>query len=113
MTSDILSASSLGLFAEIDHHITDQISLLTKGHHIKLQVKHRESQDGRQKSSCTEFLRQMAFREYSRYLSFHFPFTHERSLLEHLRAAPWKFDHRHFKVRQTPQQSVADPNKQW
>ena len=55
-------------------------------------------QDSSQRASCLEFLRQMAFREYSRYLSFHFPFTHERSLLEHLRAAPWKFDHRHFKV---------------
>jgi hypothetical protein len=35
---------------------------------------------------------------YSRYLSFHFPFTHERSLLEHLRAVPWRFDQRLFKV---------------
>ena len=41
---------------------------------------------------------QVGYREYSRYLSFHFPFTHERSLLEHLRAVPWKFDQRLFKV---------------
>lgn len=34
-------------------------------------------------------MRQLGYREYSRYLSFHFPFTHERSLLEHLRATPW------------------------
>ena len=40
----------------------------------------------------------MGYREYSRYLSFHFPFTHERSLLEHLRACPWKYDQRLFKV---------------
>ncbi len=46
-----------------------------------------------------DFLRQVGYREYSRYLSFHFPFTHERSLLEHLRAVPWKFDQRLFKVR--------------
>ena len=45
-----------------------------------------------------DFLRQVGYREYSRYLSFHFPFTHERSLLEHLRAVPWKFDQRLFKV---------------
>ena len=51
------------------------------------------------RSSCTDFLRQMGYREYSRYLSFHFPFTHERSLLEHLRACPWRFDQRLFKVR--------------
>jgi hypothetical protein len=44
------------------------------------------------------FLRQIAFREYSRYLSFHFPFTHERSLLEHLRAVPWRFDQGLFKA---------------
>ena len=40
----------------------------------------------------------MGYREYARYLSFHFPFTHERSLLEHLRACPWKFDQRKFKA---------------
>jgi cryptochrome 1 len=37
-------------------------------------------------------------RRYSRYLSFHFPFTHERSLLEHLRAVPWRFDQHLFKA---------------
>lgn len=46
-----------------------------------------------------DFLRQMGYREYGRYLSFHFPFTHERSLLEHLRACPWNFDQSLFKVR--------------
>lgn len=44
----------------------------------------------------------MGYREYSRYLSFHFPFTHERSLLEHLRACPWKYDQRAFKVGRPP-----------
>jgi FAD binding domain of DNA photolyase len=48
--------------------------------------------------SCDDYLRQMGYREYSRYLSFHFPFTHERSLLEHLRACPWKWNQSHFKV---------------
>ena len=42
-------------------------------------------QAGVDEGSVREFLRQAFFREYSRYLSFHFPFTHERSLLEHLR----------------------------
>ena len=70
-----------------------------------MQVKQRElafaaegDADGG-RNSCTDFLRQMGYREYSRYLSFHFPFTHERSLLEHLRACPWRFDQRLFKVR--------------
>ena len=43
---------------------------------------------------------------YSRYLSFHFPFTHERSLLEHLRAVPWRFDQRLFKARPRARSSV-------
>uniref|UniRef100_A0A061S2Y5 Cryptochrome 1 n=1 Tax=Tetraselmis sp. GSL018 TaxID=582737 RepID=A0A061S2Y5_9CHLO len=49
-------------------------------------------------TSCADFLRQMGYREYGRYLSFHFPFTHERSLLEHLRACPWNFDQSLFKA---------------
>ena len=40
-------------------------------------------------AAVDDFVRQLGYREYSRYLSFHFPFTHERSLLEHLRATPW------------------------
>lgn len=66
------------------------------------QVKRQETKlgmkEGEWQESALYFLRQIAFREYARYLSFHFPFTHERSLLEHLRAAPWKFDQRLFKA---------------
>lgn len=40
-------------------------------------------------TAVADFLQQLGYREYSRYLSFHFPFTHERSLLEHVRAVPW------------------------
>ena len=35
---------------------------------------------------------QLGYREYARYLAFHFPFIHERSLLAHLRACPWRMD---------------------
>ena len=63
------------------------------------QVKQRAQQHDENAKSCDDYLRQIGYREYSRYLSFHFPFTHERSLLEHLRATPWRFDHRHFKVK--------------
>ncbi len=49
--------------------------------------------------SCDDFLQQMGYREYSRYLAFHFPFIHERSLLRHLRACPWRIDQAAFKVR--------------
>lgn len=51
--------------------------------------------------SVADFLRQLGYREYSRYLSFHFPFTHERALLEHLRAVPWRFDQSLFKAWRT------------
>ncbi|CAL8468600.1 g8140 [Coccomyxa elongata] len=70
--------------------------------HIYYVAKRQEaklsSQDGGWADSTKDFLRQMGYREYARYLSFHFPFTHERSLLEHLRAAPWNFDQRLFKA---------------
>ena len=66
----------------------------------------QDGNDGCAKS-CEHFLRYLGFREYGRYLSFHFPFTHERSLLEHLRAAPFKFDQQHFKVSTLKQTSAA------
>lgn len=47
------------------------------------------------------FRKQLGYREYSRYLSFHFPFTHERAMLEHLRAVPWRYDQRLFKAWRT------------
>ncbi|BBN02726.1 deoxyribodipyrimidine photo-lyase [Marchantia polymorpha subsp. ruderalis] len=43
------------------------------------------------------FLRAIGFREYSRYLSFNFPFTHERSLLANLKSFPWRIDENSFK----------------
>ena len=50
-------------------------------------------------TAVDDFLRQIGYHEYSRYLSFHFPFTHERSLLEHVRAVPWANCPMRFKVR--------------
>ena len=44
---------------------------------------------GPQSQAVNDFVQQLGYREYSRYLSFHFPFTHQRSLLEHVRAVPW------------------------
>lgn len=49
-------------------------------------------------AAVKDFLQQLGYREYSRYLSFHFPFTHERSLLEHIRACPYNFCPMRFKV---------------
>ena len=69
---------------------------------VATQAKQQEAKcggEGPWAESTAHFLHQMGYREYGRYLSFHFPFTHERSLLEHLRAAPWNYDQRLFKAR--------------
>ncbi|XP_058101660.1 cryptochrome-1 isoform X2 [Magnolia sinica] len=44
------------------------------------------------------FLRAIGLREYSRYVCFNFPFTHERSLMGSLRHFPWRADQGHFKA---------------
>ncbi|GJM99635.1 hypothetical protein PR202_ga16756 [Eleusine coracana subsp. coracana] len=49
------------------------------------------------KESIPLFLRAIGFREYSRYLCFNFPFTHERSLLGNLKHYPWIMDEDRFK----------------
>ncbi|KAG7996753.1 hypothetical protein I3843_01G177100 [Carya illinoinensis] len=48
--------------------------------------------------SVTLFLKAIGLREYSRYLCFNFPFTHERSLLSNLKFFPWHADQAHFKA---------------
>ncbi|KAI3433397.1 hypothetical protein D9Q98_003213 [Chlorella vulgaris] len=67
-------------------------------HFVCKQLEAQWARAGEGGTSVSDFLRQLGYREYSRYLSFHFPFTHERSLLEHLRAVPWRFDQRLFKA---------------
>ncbi|KAK8479077.1 hypothetical protein V6N13_070030 [Hibiscus sabdariffa] len=48
--------------------------------------------------SVTLFLRAIGLREYSRYLTFNFPFTHERPLLSNLKYFPWHADANRFKA---------------
>lgn len=48
--------------------------------------------------SVASFLRAIGLREYSRYICFNFPFTHERSLLSNLRFFPWNADQAYFKA---------------
>ncbi|KAH6770063.1 cryptochrome 2 [Perilla frutescens var. hirtella] len=48
--------------------------------------------------SATLFLKAIGLREYSRYICFNFPFTHERSLLSSLRFFPWDTNQAHFKA---------------
>nr|QMU24177.1 cryptochrome-1-like protein [Haloxylon ammodendron] len=48
--------------------------------------------------SVDMFLRAIGFREYSRYLCFNFPFTHEKSLLNNLKFFPWNSNQAFFKA---------------
>lgn len=48
------------------------------------------------KLAFDKFRRHIGFREYSRYLSYHFPYTHERAMLQHLNACPWEYNREHF-----------------
>ncbi|KAA3485701.1 cryptochrome-1-like isoform X3 [Gossypium australe] len=48
--------------------------------------------------SVTLFLKAIGLREYSRYLCFNYPFTHERSLLSNMKYFPWNADANCFKV---------------
>ncbi|KAI4984318.1 hypothetical protein ZWY2020_057550 [Hordeum vulgare] len=47
---------------------------------------------------CSLFLRSIGLREYSRYLAFNHPCSHEKPLLAHLRFFPWVVNEVYFKV---------------
>ncbi|KAG6736148.1 hypothetical protein POTOM_061125 [Populus tomentosa] len=48
--------------------------------------------------SVNLFIKSIGLREYSRYLSFNHPYTHERPLLGHLKFFPWVVDEGYFKA---------------
>ncbi|XP_010535517.1 PREDICTED: cryptochrome-1-like [Tarenaya hassleriana] len=48
--------------------------------------------------SINLFLKSVGLREYSRYLSFNHPYSHERPLLGHLKLFPWVVDESYFKA---------------
>ncbi|XAR62154.1 Deoxyribodipyrimidine photo-lyase [Bertholletia excelsa] len=48
--------------------------------------------------SVNLFLKSIGLREYSRYLSFNHPYSHERPLLGHLKFFPWIVDEGYFKA---------------
>ncbi|KAL9658981.1 hypothetical protein QQ045_011167 [Rhodiola kirilowii] len=51
-----------------------------------------------EKESTELYLKAIGFREYSRYLCFNFPFTHEQPLLRNLKFFPWNPDMDRFKA---------------
>lgn len=48
--------------------------------------------------SVNLFLKSIGLREYSRYISFNHPYSHERPLLGHLKFFPWAVDENYFKA---------------
>ncbi|GFZ10056.1 cryptochrome 1 [Actinidia rufa] len=48
--------------------------------------------------SVNLFLKSIGLREYSRYISFNHPYSHERPLLGHLKFFPWVVDEGYFKA---------------
>lgn len=48
--------------------------------------------------SATLYLKAIGLREYSRYICFNFPFTHEKSLLSSFKYFPWDANEAHFKA---------------
>ncbi|KAI3757358.1 hypothetical protein L6452_04894 [Arctium lappa] len=48
--------------------------------------------------SVNLFLKSIGLREYSRYMSFNHPYSHERPLLGHLKFFPWVIDESYFKA---------------
>ncbi|PWA56314.1 cryptochrome 2 [Artemisia annua] len=71
---------------KIFHSVTMKQILWTK----------EENHDGEKSVDC--FLRSIGLREYSRYICFNFPFTHEKSLLSNLKHFPWQANQTHFKA---------------
>ena len=70
-----------------------EISVRKVLHMVKLaQAEWRREGVGYGPESVETFLRSLGYREYSRYLSFNFPFTHERALLANLKSFPWRID---------------------
>ncbi|KAL6176937.1 hypothetical protein ACLB2K_053569 [Fragaria x ananassa] len=48
--------------------------------------------------SVNLFLKSIGLREYSRYISFNHPYSHERPLLGHLKCFPWVINQNYFKA---------------
>ncbi|XP_022869628.1 cryptochrome-1-like [Olea europaea var. sylvestris] len=62
------------------------------------QILWKNEQNSAGEECATFFLRAIGLREYSRYICFNFPFTHERSLLNNLNFFPWHANVAHFKA---------------
>ncbi|KAL9240312.1 hypothetical protein vseg_014548 [Gypsophila vaccaria] len=76
-----------------------ELSVRKVFHYVQLkQMMWANQGNSRGLESVNMFLKAIGFREYSRYLCFNFPFTHEESLLSHLKFFPWNADQALFKA---------------
>ncbi|KAM7257135.1 hypothetical protein ACFE04_012876 [Oxalis oulophora] len=76
-----------------------ELSIKKVFHSVRLkQILWTKENNSDGQESVTLFLKAIGLREYSRYLCFNFPFTHEKSLLSHLKFFPWNADLENFKA---------------
>ena len=69
--------------------------------HLSYQIEAEYTQHGiDSEKSFAKFRRHLGLRDYSRYLSYHYPYTHERAMLQHLQACPWRYNKEHFRAWQ-------------
>ena len=93
--------------AKVDFSVTSKLSPFIHYGEISIRRMHYQLKKMRQEceargvnefASIDGFSKQLGYRDYSRYILFHNPFTHERPMLEHLRAVPWNYDQDLFKL---------------
>ncbi|CAA3002348.1 cryptochrome-1 isoform X1 [Olea europaea subsp. europaea] len=76
-----------------------EVSVRKVFHHVRMkQVLWANEGNKAGEESVNLFLKSIGLREYSRYMSFNHPYSHERPLLGHLKYFPWVVDESYFKA---------------
>ncbi|GFP83360.1 cryptochrome-2 [Phtheirospermum japonicum] len=76
-----------------------ELSIRKLFQHVRMkQIIWKNEQNALGERSAGLFLKSTGLREYSRYICFNFPFTHERSLLSVFKYFPWDVNETHFKA---------------
>nr|ABX58028.1 cryptochrome 1a [Triticum aestivum] len=76
-----------------------ELSVRKVFHQVRMkQLTWSNESNGDGEEGCSLFLRSIGLREYSRYLAFNHPCSHEKPLLAHLRFFPWVVNEVYFKV---------------
>ncbi|CAK9137435.1 unnamed protein product [Ilex paraguariensis] len=76
-----------------------EVSVRKVFHHVRIkQVLWANEGNKAGEESVNLFIKSIGLREYSRYMSFNHPYSHERPLLGHLKFFPWVVDESYFKA---------------